>query len=423
MGCALLFFVLTGASTRAQSTATVTLAWDSSVSTNVAGYRVYYGEESSWFQYSQNAGPLTTTTIRNLEGGLTYFFTVVAYTITGVESDPSEEVYYLAPGGLPPNLPPTLDPIPNLTLPVDAPPTAIRLTGITPGASDEDQALTFSAVSSNPDVVSNLRVDFSPYVDSGTLTLTTAPGANGVATITVTVDDGAARSNRVSRSFHVTVGTPVRTNLLVEAESGSVSGPLARGVDSGASGGRYVYSTVDNSGSVNCRVNIPQADEYVVWCRVLSTDAGSDSFYVSVDGTTEDVYDTAINSWGSNWQWTLLNGRTTGNPRRLSFSRGWHTLTFRSREADTRLDAVYVTNDPSFVPVEILAKPVVSPVPGLEVSFNSPAGYRYNVQASDDLRTWTTLWRTSVASTNQHFAYVDSSTRPGARRFYRLLVQ
>src|SRR5881394_2296795 len=110
LGCALLFFVLTAASTRAQSTASVTLAWDPSVSTNVAGYRVYYGEENDWFQYSQNAGPLTATTIRNLEGGLTYFFTVVAYTVTGVESDPSEEVFYMAPGGLPPNLPPTLDP-------------------------------------------------------------------------------------------------------------------------------------------------------------------------------------------------------------------------------------------------------------------------------------------------------------------------
>src|SRR5206468_245003 len=124
-----------------------------------------------------------------------------------------------------------------------------------------------------------------------------------------------------------------------------------------------------NSGSVVYRVTVPRTDDYVVWCRIFSPDTGTDSFYVSVDGAAEDIYDTALNSWASSWQWTLLNGRTTGNPRHLTLTRGQHTLTFRSREADTRLDAIYVTNDRGFVPVQLRATPVLNPARGLELSF------------------------------------------------------
>jgi hypothetical protein len=45
------------------------------------------------------------------------------------------------------------------------------------------------------------------------------------------------------------------------------------------------------------------------------------------------------------------------------------------------------------------------------------------VQASEDLRSWTTLWRSPVANSNQRFAYVDSANPGSGRRFYRLLVQ
>ena len=100
-------------------------------------------------------------------------------------------------------------------------------------------------------------------------------------------------------------------------------------------------------------MNIPEADDYVVWCRIYSANDGTDSFYVTVDNEPEDVYDTAENAWANRWQWTQVNGRAGGqpqavNPRVFSLSQGIHYLVFRGREQGTVMDALYITNDRDF---------------------------------------------------------------------------
>ena len=76
-----------------------------------------------------------------------------------------------------------------------------------------------------------------------------------------------------------------------------------------------------------------------------------------MDNGTEDIYDTVCASAPSaSWQWTKLNGRKgtanpcTTNPRVFSLSSGTHTLTFRARERNTKLDRLFITNQATAVP-------------------------------------------------------------------------
>ena len=70
---------------------TVTLAWDASVSTNVAGYRIYYGTNSRAYFCVTNAGLVLTQTVVLPHRGR-WFFAATAYDTNGLESDFSGEV-------------------------------------------------------------------------------------------------------------------------------------------------------------------------------------------------------------------------------------------------------------------------------------------------------------------------------------------
>ena len=72
----------------------VTLAWDPSTSTNIAGYKVYYGPASRTYTNTLTVGNATNTTISNLITGATYYFTATAYDTANLESDFSNEVGY-----------------------------------------------------------------------------------------------------------------------------------------------------------------------------------------------------------------------------------------------------------------------------------------------------------------------------------------
>jgi len=70
---------------------TVTLAWDASASTNVAGYRVYWGTNSRAYCCVTNAGLALTQGVVLPHSGR-WFFAATAYDTNGLESDFSGEV-------------------------------------------------------------------------------------------------------------------------------------------------------------------------------------------------------------------------------------------------------------------------------------------------------------------------------------------
>lgn len=74
---------------------TIGLAWDSSASPGVAGYRVYIGTTSGNYTTKVEAGNARTTTIQNLASGVTYYFAVKAFNTSGVESAFSNEITFV----------------------------------------------------------------------------------------------------------------------------------------------------------------------------------------------------------------------------------------------------------------------------------------------------------------------------------------
>lgn len=70
----------------------VTLAWDRSTETTVAGYRLHYGTSSGRYDKQVDVGNTTTATVADLNPDSSYFFAVTAYTAAKLESLPSNEV-------------------------------------------------------------------------------------------------------------------------------------------------------------------------------------------------------------------------------------------------------------------------------------------------------------------------------------------
>jgi CxxC motif-containing protein (DUF1111 family) len=61
-------------------TGAIGLAWDSSPTLSVLGYRIFYGVLNETFTDSIVLGSVTTATVSGLTPGQTYYFTVIAYT-------------------------------------------------------------------------------------------------------------------------------------------------------------------------------------------------------------------------------------------------------------------------------------------------------------------------------------------------------
>jgi hypothetical protein len=78
---------------RPQST-TVTLAWDRSVSDNVAGYKLHYGTACGVYESVADVGNVTTFTVTGLQPGVRYYFAATAYSSAGMESAYSNEVSF-----------------------------------------------------------------------------------------------------------------------------------------------------------------------------------------------------------------------------------------------------------------------------------------------------------------------------------------
>jgi hypothetical protein len=95
MFCAVAFAML---GSLAVSGASLTVGWNPSASTAVAGYTVYYGLASRQYSTSLNAGTKTTVTVTGLSPGKTYYLAVACYDSAGVESAYSNEASFTVPG-------------------------------------------------------------------------------------------------------------------------------------------------------------------------------------------------------------------------------------------------------------------------------------------------------------------------------------
>jgi hypothetical protein len=185
--------------------ADITLGWKPSSDPNVVGYNVYYGVASGTYTNVVDAGPATSVTIPSLVPGTTYFFAATSYDLSGLEGLFSPEMSYTIPSTPPDNQPPTLDPIGDLTINENTAAQSINLTGISSGISNNTQTLSITAVSSDLTIIPSPTVSYSSPSPTATLMFTPTPNAYGVATITVTLDNGLPTNNTTVRSFTITV--------------------------------------------------------------------------------------------------------------------------------------------------------------------------------------------------------------------------
>ena len=93
-----LLFLLLGSSKSSAAGQSVSLAWDANSETDVIGYIVYMGTVSGSYPITNYVGQATSATVSGLQPGGIYYFVVTAYTASGLESTPSEEIVYQAPG-------------------------------------------------------------------------------------------------------------------------------------------------------------------------------------------------------------------------------------------------------------------------------------------------------------------------------------
>ena len=75
----------------------VTLAWNPSVATNVAGYKIYSGTTSHDYATTNIVGTATNVTLSGLVEGKTYYFAATTYDSAGDVSAFSSEASYTVP--------------------------------------------------------------------------------------------------------------------------------------------------------------------------------------------------------------------------------------------------------------------------------------------------------------------------------------
>jgi hypothetical protein len=140
------------------------------------------------------------------------------------------------------------------------------------------------------------------------------------------------------------------TTITLEAESGSLTAPMAVGTGPIASGGAFVQvpqgagtntndATFGGPGQISYSINIPQSGTYALWGRTIAPNTGSDSFYVTRGSTL-------ISEWfvplSTTWQWKKV--------KNISLQAGVFSLQFRQREDGAQLDQILLSDNLTFNP-------------------------------------------------------------------------
>ena len=157
----------------------------------------------------------------------------------------------------PVNQTPTLTALSNLTINENASLQTVSLTGISSGATNESQTLTVTASSSNTGLIPAPAVTYTSPNATGSIKFTPVANAYGSSTVTVTVNDGGASNNVISRSFTVTVNqvnTPPTisgiTNRVIAMNSAAAAIPFTIGDSETAAASLTLSGSSDNTALV-----------------------------------------------------------------------------------------------------------------------------------------------------------------------------
>jgi len=95
---------------------------------------------------------------------------------------------------------------------------------------------------------------------------------------------------------------------------------------------------------------IIEPGNYTVWGYVIAPDGGSNSFLLSMDGSTDQIWDLPHTT---TWVWDQVNAREGTDPTVFNLDIGSHVLNIKVREIGSRLNKILITNsthDPKIQP-------------------------------------------------------------------------
>ena len=233
----------------------VMLGWQRSPDSNAVGYNIYYGTTSHIYTSKVSVGNVTNATISGLIIGSTYYFAATTYDSANQESGFSNEAIYANLT----NAPPTLNNLNSVTIAENAGAQTVALGGISSGSPNEHQTLTVTASSDNLNLIPNPTVTYTSPNTTGSITFTPVAKAFGTATLSVTVNDGGASNNIITRTFTVTVNhvnqqpTLNALNNVAINENASAQSIALAGISSGASNENQTLTVTatSNNGSLS----------------------------------------------------------------------------------------------------------------------------------------------------------------------------
>ncbi len=382
---ALLTVCLTLSPSWVSAVSSVTLAWDGSIDPGIAGYKIYYGTTSHSYSSSVDVGNVTSATISLPSDNATYYFAATTYDASGTESDFSNEATYTVVPGVTNQLP-TLAPIHNVLVAMNASSQTVNLSGIGAGSGT---GVVVTAVSSNPNLIPHPTVNYVNPNTTGTLGLAPATNATGSAIITVTVNNGQAQNNLVSQTFLAFV-QPVYVAPTLDAISDVA---VAK-----SSGLQVVNLSGITAGSgTNLAVTAISDNPSLVPNPTLA--------YSSPNSTgTLSFTPTAGKSGTATITVTVNNGTQFNNQAARAFA-----VKVGLRSASVASPALTTT------PAAILTL-VTNDNGGFAFNVTGIAGYQYVVQASQDLANWT-----PVQTNTSPFVFTDVNSGQFRQRFYRTL--
>jgi hypothetical protein len=145
-----------------------------------------------------------------------------------------------------------------------------------------------------------------------------------------------------------TIAVPPKGHVRIEAESGFILPRME--VGDGGAGLKYVWQpdggSKSTSGCVVWRLRVPRAGRYGLWGRVLAPDGTRDSLHLAVGDATNRVI--VEGDWhmprSANWRWVPVTRGAARDAWPLDLPAGEVQLTISSREAGTKLDALWLSS-------------------------------------------------------------------------------
>ena len=310
--------LLSGSLAPAQTTQSVSLAWNADTDPSVVGYNVWYGTSSNSLTETQNVGASTSATVSGLSTGITYYFAVTAYNAAGINSTYSNEVPYTPPT-------PTPTPTPASTPPPSQPPglaidAKTSFDQVT--ASSTVVTPTFSTVSNNELLLAFVATD---YISGANTTVTNVTGAglswtlvkrtntqNGTAEIWRAFATSPLSQVNVTATLSQSVASSITVMTFTGADTSGTNGSGAvgaTGTGNSSSGAPTASLTTTRNGSwvVGVGVDFDGAgnrtagpNQTIVHQDLQNLAPANDTFWVQMQnaptplsGTTVTINDTA----------------------------------------------------------------------------------------------------------------------------------